>query len=82
MLQRERQTAQALCEQLRRARQYALPQELEYLDQLIRQADQIERYFREMNDFVDQMYTEFGMISHRIGEMLTDNKHWYDRFAK
>lgn len=82
MLQRERRTAQALCERLRMARQLTPPQEMECLNQIIQQADRIERYYCEMNDLVDQMYTEFGTLSYQIGEMLEDNMHWYDRFAK
>ena len=82
MIQREHRMAQALCERLRMARQFAPPQEMENLNQIIRRADQIERYYSEMNHLVDQMYTEFGMLSHQIGEMLEDNMHWYDRFAK
>lgn len=82
MIQRERRTAREICELLRAAQQFAPPQEMEYLNQIIRRADRIERYFYEMNDLVDQMYTEFGILSRQIGGMLEDNTHWFDRFAK
>lgn len=82
LLRRERRAAQALCERLDAARRFAPPHEMECLNQVIRQAEQLERYFREMDDLTDRMYTDFGMISRRTGEMLEENTHWYDRFAR
>ena len=82
MVRREHRVAQSLCEQLRQARHFAPVDEVEYLNLFISQAEQLERYFREMGDLTDRMYTEFGILSHEIRRMLEDNAHWYDRLIR
>ena len=82
MVRREQRTVRLLCDQLEQVRRLAPAEETECLNRIIRQAERLERYFREMGDLIDQMYTEFGMLSHEIGRMLEDNSNWYDRFAR
>lgn len=82
LVRSEQRTVQQLCEQLKQVRRLAPATETECLNYVIRQAERLERYFYEMGNLTDQMYTEFGTISRETGRLLEDNAHWYDRFVR
>lgn len=63
LLLRERRAAQELCERLRAARRYATPEDAWRYEALIRQAELLSRYFRDMGDQVDRMEMELARLS-------------------
>lgn len=72
IVRREQRTAQLLTEQLRLARQCALPDDAWRYDPLIRKAQKLERYFRSMAEQVDRMSSELARLSVEINAILRD----------
>lgn len=73
-LRSERDTARALCDSLRLARQCAEPEDACHYDQLLFPAGQLEEYFRTMADFVETFAEDLERTSRNAGDMLEDNK--------
>ena len=72
-IQQERRVAEQLYEQLRLAQQYASLETAYRYNRLVQQADNLIRYFRAMEDAVDNMSTDFEKFSQRVRIMLEEN---------
>lgn len=72
IVRQEQQTARLLVEQLRLARQYALPEDAWRYDRMIGKAQTLERYFSGMANQVDNMGFELARLSLEINTMLSE----------
>ena len=72
LIRRELHTARSLRDLLRRARGYALPDEVWRYDRLIQDAEALAGYFGAMADQVDRMSFELERLSMEISALLTD----------
>lgn len=71
-LRRQQQLAQALQQQLERARCLALPEEMWRYDALLREASRLVRYFSAMGEQMDTVLEQLAKLSLDIRILLLD----------